>query len=187
MKIGGVDIRPGYIIEFEGSLWRAVKIQHTQPGKGGAYMQVEMKNLFDGRKTQNRFRSSESVEKVRLDQKDYQFLFAEGDMLTFMDKENYEQISLSADLLGDERPFLQDGMDVMIELYEDRPVSLQMPDQVTLTVKETEPALKNQTATSSYKPAMMDNGVRILIPPFIDEGSRVIVSVYDQEYIRRAD
>ncbi len=187
MKISGVDIRPGNIIEFEGSLWRAVKIQHTQPGKGGAYMQVEMKNLFDGRKTQNRFRSSEAVEKVRLDQKDYQFLFAEGDMLTFMDKENYEQISLSADLLGDERPFLQDGMDVMIELYEDRPVSLQMPDQVILTVKETEPALKNQTATSSYKPAMMDNGVRILIPPFIDEGARVVVSVYDQEYIRRAE
>ena len=187
MKISGVDIRPGNIIEFEGSLWRAVKIQHTQPGKGGAYMQVEMKNLFDGRKTQNRFRSAETVEKIRLDQKDYQFLFAEGDMLTFMDKDNYEQISLSADLLGDERPFLQDGMDVMIELYEERPVSLQMPDQVTLKVMETEPALKNQTATSSYKPAMMDNGVRIMIPPFIDEGAKIIVSVYDQEYIRRAD
>ena len=187
MKISGVDIRPGNIIEFEGSLWRAVKIQHTQPGKGGAYMQVEMKNLFDDRKTNNRFRSSETVEKVRLDTKDFQFLYVEGDMLTFMDKENYEQISLAEDLLGDERPFLQDGMDVVIELYEERPVSVQLPEQVVATVAETEPALKGQTAASSYKPALLDNGVRITIPPFIDAGARVIVNVYEQEYVRRAD
>jgi elongation factor P len=187
MKISGVDIRPGNIIEFEGSLWRAVKIQHTQPGKGGAYMQVEMKNLFDGRKTGNRFRSSETVEKVRLDTKDFQFLFAEGDMLTFMDKENYEQISLPADLLGDEQVFLQDGMDVSIELYEERPVSVQLPEHVTLAVTETEPALKGQTATSSYKPAILENGARVMIPPFIDVGTRIIVHVSDQEYVRRAD
>jgi elongation factor P len=187
MKISGVDIRPGNIIEFEGSLWRAVKIQHTQPGKGGAYMQVEMKNLFDGRKTGNRFRSSETVEKVRLDTVDFQFLYAEGEMLTFMDKESYEQISLPADLLGDERVFLQDGMDVVIELYEERPVSVQLPETVTLTVVDTEPALKGQTATSSYKPATLDNGARVGIPPFIDVGTRIIVHVANQEYVRRAD
>jgi elongation factor P len=187
MKISGVDIRPGNIIEFEGSLWRAVKIQHTQPGKGGAYMQVEMKNLFDGRKTGNRFRSSETVEKVRLDTKDFQFLFAEGEMLTFMDKESYEQISLPEDLLGDERVFLQDGMDVTIELYEDRPVSVQLPEHVVLAVMETEPALKGQTATSSYKPAILENGARVNIPPFIDVGTRIVVNVAEQEYVRRAD
>ena len=112
MKISGVDIRPGNIIEYEGGIWRAVKIQHTQPGKGGAYMQVEMKNLIDGRKTNVRFRSAETVERVRLDTKDFQFLFADGDTLTFMDKETYEQTTLPRDLLGDAAAFLQDGMDV---------------------------------------------------------------------------
>ena len=116
MKISGVDIRPGNILEYEGGLWKVAKIQHTQPGKGGAYMQVEMKNLVDGRKTNVRFRSADTLEKVRLDTKTFQYLFAEDDMLTFMDKENYEQITLPADLLGDAAEFLQDGMDVQLEL-----------------------------------------------------------------------
>src|SRR4028118_767522 len=128
MKISGVDIRPGNIIEYEGGIWRAVKIQHTQPGKGGAYMQVEMKNLIDGRKNNVRFRSAETVERVRLDTKDFQFLFADGDMLVFMDKENYEQVSLPADLIGDAAAFLQDGMDVVMELYNERAISVQLPD-----------------------------------------------------------
>ena len=110
-KISGVDIRPGNILEFEGGLWRAVKIQHTQPGKGGAYMQVELKNLIDGRKSQNRFRSSETVERVRLDTKDFQFLYVDGDMLVFMDKDNYDQITLPADMLGDAAAFLQRGVE----------------------------------------------------------------------------
>ena len=130
MKISGVDIRPGNIIEYEGGIWRAVKIQHTQPGKGGAYMQVEMKNLIDGRKTNVRFRSAETVERVRLDTKDFQFLFADSDMLTFMDKDNYEQISLPRDLLGDAAAFLQDGMDVVMELYNEKPISVQLPDTI---------------------------------------------------------
>jgi elongation factor P len=117
MKISGVDIRPGNILEFEGGLWRAVKIQHTQPGKGGAYMQVEMKNLIDGRKTNNRFRSDEKVEKVRLDTKDFTYLYTDGDMLVFMDKDSYEQITLPRELLGDAAAFLQDGMDVVLELH----------------------------------------------------------------------
>ena len=122
MKISGVDIRPGNIIEYEGGIWRAVKIQHTQPGKGGAYMQVEMKNLIDGRKNNVRFRSAESVERVRLDTTDFQFLFREGDALTFMDKQTYDQITLDAGILGDAAAFLQDGMDVVMELYDERPV-----------------------------------------------------------------
>src|ERR1051325_11195787 len=117
MEISGVDIRPGNILEYERGILKVAKIQHTQPGKGGAYMQVEMKNLQDGRKTNVRFRSADTVERVRLDTKDFQYLYAEGDMLVFMDKETYEQISLPRDLLGDAADFLQDGMDVVMELY----------------------------------------------------------------------
>ena len=187
MKISGVEIRPGNIIEYEGGIWRAVKIQHTQPGKGGAYMQVELKNLIDGRKTGVRFRSAETVEKVRLDTKDFQFLFAEGDMLTFMDKDNYDQVQLNRDLLGDAAAFLQDGMDVAMELYEDRPISVQLPDQIEAMVVEADAVVKGQTASSSYKPAILDNGVRVMVPPFIGSGTRIVVDVYAQEYVRRAD
>ena len=187
MKISGVDIRPGNIIEYEGGIWRAVKIQHTQPGKGGAYMQVEMKNLIDGRKTNVRFRSAETVERVRLDTKDFQFLFHDGDMLTFMDKDNYEQIALPADLLGDAGDFLQDGMDVVMELYNEKPISVQLPDQVEATTVEADAVVKGQTASSSYKPAVLDNGVKVLVPPHITSGTRIVIDVYNREYVRRAD
>jgi len=187
MKISGVEIRPGNIIEHEGGLWKAVKIQHTQPGKGGAYMQVELKNLIDGRKNNVRFRSAETVEKVRLDTRDYQFLFADDEMLTFMDKENYEQISLSTDMLGDAAAFLQDGMDVMLELYEEKPISVQLPDQVEAEIVEADAVVKGQTASSSYKPAILDNGVRVMVPPHISAGTRIIVDVYAQEYVKKAD
>jgi elongation factor P len=185
MKISGVDIRPGNIIEYEKGLWRAVKIQHTQPGKGGAYMQVELKNLIDGRKNNVRFRSAETVEKVRLDTKDFQFLFAEGDQLTFM--ENYDQVSLSRDLLGDAAAFLQDGMDVVMELYDERPISVQLPDTIEAMIVEADAVVKGQTASSSYKPAILENGVRVMVPPHIGAGTRIVVDVYSQEYVKRAD
>ena len=187
MKISGVDIRPGNIIEYEGGIWRAVKIQHTQPGKGGAYMQVEMKNLIDGRKTNVRFRSAETVERVRLDTKDFQFLYHDGDMLVFMDTENYEQVSLAEDLIGDPAAFLQDGMDVVMELYNERPISVQLPDQVEATIVEADAVVKGQTASSSYKPAVLDNGVRVMVPPHISSGTRIVVDVYEKTYVRRAD
>ena len=187
MKISGVDIRPGNIIEYERGIWRAVKIQHTQPGKGGAYMQVEMKNLIDGRKTNVRFRSAETVERVRLDTKDYQYLYHDGDMLVFMDKDNYEQISLPRDLLGDAAEFLQDGMDVVMELYNEKPISVQLPDQVEATIVEADAVVKGQTASSSYKPALLENGVRVMVPPHITSGTRIVVDTYSREYVRRAD
>src|SRR5690606_9442076 len=164
-----------------------VKIQHTQPGKGGAYMQVEMKNLIDGRKTNVRFRSSETVERVRLDTKDFQFLYAEGDMLTFMDKETYEQVSLPQDLLGDAAAFLQDGMDVVMELHDEKPISVQLPDQIEAEVVEADAVVKGQTASSSYKPAVLDNGVRVMVPPHISAGTRIVVDVYEQTYVKRAE
>jgi elongation factor P len=187
MKMNSVDIRPGNILEYQGGLWRAVKIQHTQPGKGGAYMQVELKNLTDGRKTNERFRSAETVEKVRLDTKDFQFLYAEGDDLTFMDKVTYDQVSLPRDLLGDAADFLEDGMDVTMETYEDKPISVQLPDHIEAVIADTEAVVKGQTASSSYKPARLENGVRVMVPPFIGVGTKIVVDVYEREYVRRAD
>jgi len=187
MKINAVEIRPGNILEYEGGIWRAVKIQHTQPGKGGAYMQVEMKNLIDGRKNNIRFRSAESVEKVRLDTTDFQFLFADGDQLTFMDKQTYEQMTLPRDLLGDAAAFLQDGMDVVMELYDEKPISVQLPDTIEALIVEADAVVKGQTASSSYKPALLENGVRVMVPPHIGAGTRIVVDVYEQTYVKRAD
>jgi elongation factor P len=185
-KISGNEIRPGNIIEHQGGLWVAVKTAHVKPGKGGAFAQVELKNLRDGRKLNERFRSEDKVERVRLDQRDQQFLYEQDGMLVFMDSETFEQIELPADILGDRRPFLQDGMTVTIEYYENEALSVTLPDKVACTVVETEPVVKGQTAASSYKPAILDNGVRIMVPPFIGEGDRVMVSTETGEYVERA-
>ena len=186
MKISGVDIRPGNILEYERGIWKVAKIQHTQPGKGGAYMQVEMKNLQDGRKTNVRFRSADTVERVRLDTKDFQYLYAEGDMLVFMDKDTYEQINLPADLLGDAAAFLEDGMDVTLELWEEKPIIVQLPEQVEATIVEADAVVKGQTASSSYKPAVLENGVRVMVPPHIESGTRIVVDVYERTYVGKA-
>lgn len=187
MKISGVDIRPGNIIEYEKGIWKVGKIQHTQPGKGGAYMQVEMKNLIDGRKTNVRYRSADSVERVRLDTKDFQYLFADNEMLVFMDKDNFEQISLPKDLLGDASAFLTDGMDVTLELYDEKPISVALPDQVEATIVEADAVVKGQTASSSYKPAVLENGVRVMVPPHIESGTRIVVDVYERTYVSKAN
>jgi elongation factor P len=187
MKINAVEIKPGNILEYEGGLWRVVKTAHTQPGKGGAYMQVELKNLIDGRKNNIRFRSAESVEKVRLEQVDFQFLYADGNALTFMDKETFDQVTLDRDILGDAAAFLTDGMDVVMETYEDKPISVQLPNQIDAMIVEADAVVKGQTASSSYKPAILDNGVRVMVPPFIGAGTRIVVDVYAREYVRKAD
>jgi elongation factor P len=187
MKINGNAIRPGNVIEHKGGLWRAMKIAHTQPGKGGAYLQAELRNLRDGSKLNERFRASENVERVRLDQKDYQFLYSDGETYTFMDTETYEQIVLTADMLGDQAQFLQDGMMVQIESYDEEPIGVALPEQVTLEVTDTEPVVKGQTAAASYKPAVMDNGARIMVPPFVAVGDRVVVNTETSEYVKRAD
>ncbi len=142
---------------------------------------------MDGCKTNSRFRSDEKVERVRLDTKDFTYLYTDGDMLVFMDKDSYEQITLSTDMLGDAAAFLQDGMDVILELHEERPISVQLPDQVEATIVEADAVVKGQTASSSYKPALLDNGVRIMVPPHIGTGTCVVVDVYSQEYVKRAD
>ncbi|GGD91844.1 elongation factor P [Tsuneonella deserti] len=186
MKISGVDIRPGNILEYEGGIWKVAKIQHTQPGKGGAYMQVEMKNLQDGRKTNVRFRSADTIERVRLDQKEFQYLYTDGDSLVFMDKDTYEQINLPTDLIGDAAAFLTDGMDVTLELWDEKPISVALPDQVEATIVEADAVVKGQTASSSYKPAILDNGVRVMVPPHIESGTRIVVDVYERTYVGKA-
>ena len=187
MKINGNEIKPGNVIEHNGGLWVAVKCNAVKPGKGGAFNQVELKNLIDGTKLNERFRASETVERVRLEQKDFQFLYEQGDALVFMDLESYEQLELQKDFVGDRRAFLQDGMMVTVELYEDRPIGIALPDHVTLAIAEADPVVKGQTAASSYKPAILENGVRILVPPFISSGERVIVDTNELTYLRRAD
>jgi elongation factor P len=187
MKINGNEIRIGNIIQHQGGLWVAVKTNAVKPGKGGAFNQVELKNLEDGRKLNERFRASETVERVRLDQKPHTFLYAEGDMLVFMNSENYEQINLEADFVGERAAFLTDGMEVQLEFHEDRPISVSLPDQVTLSVTETEPVVKGQTAANSYKPAILENGSRTTVPPFISVGERIIVMTEDGSYVKRAD
>jgi elongation factor P len=187
MKINGNEIRPGNVIQHKGGLWVAVKTQHVKPGKGPAYAQVELKNAIDGTKLNERFRSSETVERVRLEQRDYQYLYAEGDMLTFMDLDTYDQISIPKEFLEQRAAFLQDGMKVTVESHEGRPIGIALPDQVTLKVVEAEPVMKGQTAASSYKPAMLDNGVRVMVPPFIGVGERIVVDTNELTYVRRAD
>jgi elongation factor P len=187
MKINGNEIKPGMVIEHDGGLWVAVKAQAVKPGKGGAFNQVELKNLINGSKLNERFRSSESVERVRLDQKDFQFLYAEGDSLVFMDTTTYDQLNLPRDFVGERAAFLQDGMMVAVELHEERPIGIRLPDQVTLEVVEADAVVKGQTAASSYKPAKLENGVRIMVPPFIATGERVVVDTNEVAYLRRAD
>ena len=185
-KISGNEIRRGNIIEHNGGLWVAVKTEHVKPGKGGAFAQVELKNIRTGTKLNERFRSADKVERVRLEQKDQQFLYETDGMLTFMDSQTYEQIELPADLLGEARPFLQDGMTVTIEYYGEEALNVTLPEKVTCTIAETEPVVKGQTAANSYKPAVLDNGVRIMVPPFVGEGESVVVSTETFEYMERA-
>jgi elongation factor P len=185
-KINGNEIRPGHVLEHDGGLWGAVKVNHVKPGKGGAFAQVELKNLRDGRKLNERFRSEDKVEQVRLEQKDQQFLYENDGRLVFMDNDTFEQIELDAELLGDRRPFLQDGMTATIEYYGDEALSVSIPQKVTCKIVETEPVVKGQTAANSYKPAILDNGVRIMIPPFVGEGENIIVNTELFEYSERA-
>ena len=185
-KINGNEIRPGAILEHNDGLWIAVKVSHVKPGKGGAFAQVEMKNLRNGSKLNERFRAADKVEKVRLEQKSQQFLYETDGMLVFMDLDTYEQIELPADILGDRRPFLQDGMTIQIEYHENEALSAQLPQRVTCKVVDTEPAVKGQTAANSFKPAILDNGVRVMIPPFVGTDEDIVVSTETLEYVERA-
>lgn len=186
-KIAGNEIRPGVLIQHEGGLWIAVKTQAVKPGKGGAYNQVELKNVVTGTKLNERFRADQGVEEVYLEKKDFQFLYASGDALTFMDIDTYDQIELNADFVGDQVQFLQDGMKVLVQTYEGKPIGIKLPLQVTLEVTEADPVLRGGTAAPSYKGATLENGMKIQVPPFINAGTKIIVSTEDGSYVRRAE
>lgn len=185
-KINGNEIRIGNVLEHNGGLWSAVKVDHVKPGKGGAFAQVEMRNLRNGSKLNERFRSADKVEKVRLEQKDQQFLYENDGMLIFMDMETYDQIELPVELLGDRRPFLQDGMNVQIEFHESEALHATVPQKVTCKIVETEPVVKGQTAANSFKPAILENGIKIMVPPFVGPDELVIVDTISMEYTERA-
>ncbi|MDR1609280.1 MAG: elongation factor P [Holosporales bacterium] len=186
MKINSNDIKVGNVLEHNSRLWVVTKTMHVQPGKGGAFMQVEMKEIKTGTKLNERFRAADTVEKVFLDEVAFQFLYREGDDLHFMNQDTFEQMQLPSDLVGKGVAFLSDGMTVNICMYENEPISISLPTTVVLEVVEAEPVVKGQTATSSYKPATLSNGVRVMVPPHIEIGTMVVVDTTDATYVERA-
>lgn len=186
MKINGNAIRPGNVIEHKQRLWVAVKINAVKPGKGGAFAQVELRDIRDGTKLNERFRATETVERVSLEQRQSQYLFADDDFITFMDGETYEQVMVAAANLGDQKAYLQDGMQVIIESYEGEPLSVQLPDTVEMEVVEADAVIKGQTASSSHKPAVLENGERVMVPPHVEAGSRIVVKPADGTYVSKA-
>ena len=186
MKINANLMRPGNIIEHNGKQWAILKTQIVQPGKGGAFITVEMRDIRTGTKSQDRWRTADTVEKCNVEEKECTFLFGDDDTLTFMDSENYEQFSVPTELLGETAKFLQDGMVVEVDFIEGSPVSISLPEKVVMTVVEADPVVKGQTAASSYKPAKLENGLKILVPPFIAEGEKIVVSTSEVSYVERA-
>lgn len=187
MRISANEIKNGNILDYENELWVIVKNpEHTKPGKGGAYVQVEMKNLRTGNKLNQRFSSSENVERAFLDQKKMQFLYAEDKNLIFMDPETFDQIMLDAAMLGDKLPFLTDGMDVMVDFYQDKALNIKLPATVIVEVEQTDPTIKGATVTSSYKPALLTNGLKVMVPPYLGSGEKIVVKTEDLSFVERA-
>lgn len=187
MKISANSIRAGNILVHNNELWVVAKTpSHTQPGKGGAYVQVEMKNLKTGNKLNHRFSSSDNVERAHLEQKDYQYLYPEGDNLVFMDNENFEQIYLNKNILDEKLPFLLENMNVKIEFYQEEALNIELPQTVILEIVETEPVIKGATASATYKPAILENGVKVMVPAYIESGQKIVVKTEDISFVERA-
>ncbi len=186
MKIPGNAIRQGMVIMYKDKLCLVIKAEHRTPGNLRAFNQIEMQDIQSGTKYNDRFSASETVERARLEQKDNQFLYEEGDMLVFMDSETYEQTSIPKALVGEQAEFLEPNMKCIIELHEERPLSVTLPETTIVRIKETEPTTKGQTASASYKPAILENGARVMIPPYLAEGERIVVRIAEREYVERA-
>ena len=186
MKINGNSIKQGNVIEHNGGLWIAIKTAHVKPGKGGAFAQIELRNLRDNTKLNERFRSSETVERIILNERKATYLYDEDDLLIFMDSETFEQKMIPKNFIGEQEKFLKDGMEVMLNLYEDEPISIHLPDTVIMKVVESDAVIKGQTASSSYKPAILENGIRVMVPPHIEAGTKIVVKPEDSSYVERA-
>ena len=185
MKIYASEIRVGMLIEYKDDLWQVLKTQHVKPGKGGAFAQVEMKSVNKNTKLNERFRSSESVEKASLDEIKFNYLYSDDTEYYFMDPKSYEQINIKKDTVGEKGKLLTENLEVSISFYDEKPLTVELPNQVTCLIETTDVALKGQTVSSSYKPATLDNGINIQVPPFIDSGDKIIVDTRTMEYIKK--
>ena len=185
MKILGNEIKPGMIIEHKNDLWSVLKAQHVKPGKGGAFNQVELKSVKKGTKLNERFRSSDSVEKAILDDKKFSFLYEDEKHCHFMDQTNFEQIQINKSLLGEKSKLLKENMKVNVQFYDDQPLSVELPSSVELKIASTDAAIKGQTASSSYKPATLENGIKIMVPPFINSDDTIILDTRTLEYMKK--
>ncbi|MDB9767278.1 elongation factor P [Candidatus Pelagibacter sp.] len=185
MKLYASEIRVGMLIEYKNDLWQVLKTQHVKPGKGGAFAQVEMKSVNKNTKLNERFRSSESVEKVSLDETKFNYLYGDETDYYFMDPKTYEQINIKKETIGEKGKMLTENLEVSISFYNEKPLTVELPNQVTCTIDTTDVALKGQTVSSSYKPATLDNGVNIQVPPFIESGDKIIVDTRTMEYVKK--
>lgn len=185
-KIKSQEIRPGNVLEHENKLWVVSKAQHVSPGKGSAFVQVEMKDFKTGLKTNLKYLSGDVVERVRIDEEEMVYLFSDDHTATFMNEQNYEQIGIDRELIGDAIVYLQDGMKVSVSMYDATPVAVTLPAKVVLKIVEADPVVKGQTAASSYKPAILENGVKVMVPPFIEAGIKIVVNTEDNSYVERA-
>jgi len=185
MKLYASEIRVGMLIEYKNDLWQVLKTQHVKPGKGGAFAQVEMKSVNKNTKLNERFRSSESVEKASLDETKFNYLYEDETDYYFMDPKSYEQINIKKETVGEKGKMLTENLEVNISFYNEKPLTVELPNQVTCTIETTDVALKGQTVSSSYKPAILDNGVNIQVPPFIESGDKIIVDTRTMEYIKK--
>ena len=185
MKILGNEIKPGMIIEHKNDLWSVLKAQHVKPGKGGAFNQVELKSIKKGTKLNERFRSSDNVERAILDDKKFNFLYEDENNCHFMDQTNFEQIQISKTLLGEKNKLLKENMEVNVQFHEDQALSVDLPPSVELKIETTDAAIKGQTASSSYKPATLENGIKIMVPPFINSEDKIILDTRTLEYIKK--
>ena len=185
MKITANEIKPGMIIEHKNDYWSVLKTQHVKPGKGGAFNQVELKSVIRGTKFNERFRSNETVEKAEVEEKKFNFLYIDGEKCYFMDNETFEQVEITKSVAGEKYKLLKENLEVTISFMEEKPISLELPINIECTIESTDVSIKNQTASSSYKPAILDCGIKINVPPFIESGEKIIIDTRSLEYVKR--
>ena len=185
MKILGNEIKPGMVIEHKEDLWSVLKAQHVKPGKGGAFNQVELKSIKKGTKLNERFRSSDSIERAILDDRKFNFLYEDEKNCHFMEQTNFEQIQINKSLLGEKKKLLKENMEINVQFHDDQPLSIELPSSVELKIETTDAAIKGQTASSSYKPATLENGIKIMVPPFINSEDKILLDTRTLEYIKK--
>tara|TARA_B100000941_G_C28424270_1_gene510535 strand:- start:370 stop:930 length:561 start_codon:yes stop_codon:yes gene_type:complete len=185
MKINANEIKVGMLLEYKNNLWEVLKTQHVKPGKGGAFNQVEMKNIDNGTKLNERFRSSETIEKASVEEIKFSYIYKDNDSFIFMNPKTYDQVSLDKDIIGEKHKMLSENLEVSISFYDEKPISIELPNQIVSRVKDTEFAIKGQTVSSSYKPAILENGIKVQVPPFIEIGDEITFDSRDLVYIKK--